>query len=71
MNEIDHFKVFIFHSDDVVADVDHLYVKRIYLVDSMSFYCQFFCSSLLVYCSFNVKCAASYLLVSRLLFPFL
>jgi hypothetical protein len=30
MNEIDHFKVFVFYSDDVTADVDHLYIKRIY-----------------------------------------
>jgi hypothetical protein len=33
MNEIDHFKVFVFCSGDVAADVDHLYVKRIHLVD--------------------------------------
>jgi hypothetical protein len=33
MNEIDHFKVFILYSDDVIADVDHLYVKRIHLVN--------------------------------------
>jgi hypothetical protein len=31
MNEIDHFKVFILSSDDVAADVEHLYVKRIHL----------------------------------------
>jgi hypothetical protein len=30
MNEIDHFKKFVLYSGDVVADVDHLYVKRIY-----------------------------------------
>jgi hypothetical protein len=30
MNEIDHFKKFILYSDDVAADVDHLYAKRIY-----------------------------------------
>jgi hypothetical protein len=33
MNEIDHFKVFILYSDDVTADMNHLYVKRIYLVN--------------------------------------
>jgi hypothetical protein len=32
MNKIGHFKFFILCSDDVVADVDHLYVKRIFLV---------------------------------------
>jgi hypothetical protein len=32
MNEIGHFKVFLLCSDDMVADVDHLYVKRIHLV---------------------------------------
>jgi hypothetical protein len=32
MNEIGHFKVFVICNDDVAADVDHLYVKRIYLV---------------------------------------
>jgi hypothetical protein len=32
MNEIDHFKVCILCSGDVTADVDHLHVKRIYLV---------------------------------------
>jgi hypothetical protein len=32
MSEINHFKVFIICSDDVVADVDHLHGKRIYLV---------------------------------------
>jgi hypothetical protein len=30
MNEIDHFKVFVLCSDDMVADVDHLHVKRIH-----------------------------------------
>jgi hypothetical protein len=30
MNEINYFKVFILYSDDVIADVDHLYVKIIY-----------------------------------------
>jgi hypothetical protein len=29
MNKIDHFKNFILYSDDVITDVDHLYVKRI------------------------------------------
>jgi hypothetical protein len=29
MNKIDHFKIFILYSDDVITDVDHLYVKRI------------------------------------------
>jgi hypothetical protein len=33
MNEIDHFKVFILYSGGVTADVDHLHVKRIYLVN--------------------------------------
>jgi hypothetical protein len=33
MNEIDHFKIFVLCSGDVAADVDHLHVKRIYLVD--------------------------------------
>jgi hypothetical protein len=32
MNEIDHFKVCVLYSGDVVADVDHLHVKRIHLV---------------------------------------
>jgi hypothetical protein len=32
MNEIDHFKAFVLCSGDVVADVDHLLVKRIHLV---------------------------------------
>jgi hypothetical protein len=30
MNEIDHFKKIVLYSGDVVADMDHLYVKRIY-----------------------------------------
>jgi hypothetical protein len=30
MNEIDHFKVFIFYSGDMAADVDDLHVKRIH-----------------------------------------
>jgi hypothetical protein len=34
VNEIDHFKVFVFYSGDMIIDVDHLYVKRI---DLMSF----------------------------------
>jgi hypothetical protein len=33
MSEINHFKNFIMCSDDVVADVDHLHVKRIHLVN--------------------------------------
>jgi hypothetical protein len=33
MNEIDYFKLFILYSGDVAADVDHLHVKRIHLVD--------------------------------------
>jgi hypothetical protein len=32
MNEIDYFKVFVLCSDDVVADVDHLHVKIMYLM---------------------------------------
>jgi hypothetical protein len=32
MNEINHFKVFVFSSGDVATDVDHLHVKRIQLV---------------------------------------
>jgi hypothetical protein len=32
MNEIDYFKVVVLYSCDVIADVDYLYVKRIYLV---------------------------------------
>jgi hypothetical protein len=30
MNEIDHFKVFVFYSDGIIADMDHLYIKRIH-----------------------------------------
>jgi hypothetical protein len=30
MNEIDYFKVFILYSDDMIADVYHLYVKKNY-----------------------------------------
>jgi hypothetical protein len=33
MNEIDYFKVFILYNNDVTTDVDHLHVKRIYLVN--------------------------------------
>jgi hypothetical protein len=29
MNEIDHFKFFVFYSGDVTTNIDHLYVKRI------------------------------------------
>jgi hypothetical protein len=32
MSEINYFKVFIMCSDDVAADVDHLYMKIIYWV---------------------------------------
>jgi hypothetical protein len=34
MNEIDHFKFFVFYSGNVTNDVDHLHFKRIHLVDS-------------------------------------
>jgi hypothetical protein len=30
MNEIDHFKKIILCNGDVIADVDHSYVKRIH-----------------------------------------
>jgi hypothetical protein len=30
MNEIDYFKFFVLYSGDVTADVNHLYVKKIY-----------------------------------------
>jgi hypothetical protein len=30
MNKISHFKVFVLYSYDVIADVDHLHVKRIH-----------------------------------------
>jgi hypothetical protein len=34
MDEIDHFKVFfVLYSGDVTADMDHLYAKRIQLVN--------------------------------------
>jgi hypothetical protein len=33
MNEIGHFNVFVLCSGDVPADMDHLHVKRIHLVD--------------------------------------
>jgi hypothetical protein len=32
MNEIDHFKVFVLYSGAVIANVDHLYSKRIYFI---------------------------------------
>jgi hypothetical protein len=32
MNEIDYFKVFVFCSGNMITDVDHLHVKKIYLV---------------------------------------
>jgi hypothetical protein len=31
MNKIDHFNFFVLYSGDVIVDVDHLHVKRIYL----------------------------------------
>jgi hypothetical protein len=34
MNEIDYFKKFVFCSSDAVTDVDHLYVKKNYLICS-------------------------------------
>jgi hypothetical protein len=37
MNEIDNFKVFIFYSDNVTANIDHLHIKRIHLVDLYSY----------------------------------
>jgi hypothetical protein len=33
MNEINHFKIFIRCSDDVTADIDHLHIKRIHLIN--------------------------------------
>jgi hypothetical protein len=33
MSEINHFKYFILCSGDVTVDIDHLYVKRIHLMD--------------------------------------
>jgi hypothetical protein len=33
MNEIDHFKNFVFYSDDVAVNIYHLHIKRIHLVD--------------------------------------
>jgi hypothetical protein len=30
MNEIDHFKAFVLCCGDVVADVDHLHIKKIH-----------------------------------------
>jgi hypothetical protein len=33
MNEIDHFLVFVLYSDDVTADLYHLHIKKIHLVD--------------------------------------
>jgi hypothetical protein len=33
MNEIDHFKNFVLYSDDVAANIYHLHIKRIHLVD--------------------------------------
>jgi hypothetical protein len=34
MSEINHFKVLVLYSGDVVANVDHLHVKKIHLVSS-------------------------------------
>jgi hypothetical protein len=31
MTEINHFKKYVLYSDDVIADVNHLYIKRIHL----------------------------------------
>jgi hypothetical protein len=33
MNEINYFKVFILYSDNVVADVDYLHVKKFTLIN--------------------------------------
>jgi hypothetical protein len=33
VSEINHFKVFVLCSGDMAADVDHLHIKRIHLVD--------------------------------------
>jgi hypothetical protein len=33
MNDINYFKKFVLRSGDVIANMDHLCVKRIYLVD--------------------------------------
>jgi hypothetical protein len=33
MNEFDYFKVFILYSGNVAADIDHLYIKRIHLLN--------------------------------------
>jgi hypothetical protein len=33
MNKIDNFKVFILYSGDVITDVNHLHVKRRYLIN--------------------------------------
>jgi hypothetical protein len=32
MNEIYYFKIFILYSGDVITDINHLHIKRIYLV---------------------------------------
>jgi hypothetical protein len=37
MNEIDHFNFFVLCSGDIVADMDHLHVKKIHLVYLMGF----------------------------------
>jgi hypothetical protein len=36
MNEIDHFKLFILYSDDMIADMYYMHIKRIHLM-SFSF----------------------------------
>jgi hypothetical protein len=33
VDKIDHFKIYVLCSGDVVADVDHLHVKIIHFVD--------------------------------------
>jgi hypothetical protein len=33
MNEMDHFQVCVLCISDVTADVDHLHIKKIYLVN--------------------------------------
>jgi hypothetical protein len=31
MSEINYFKIFVLCSNDIIADVDHFYIKIIYL----------------------------------------
>jgi hypothetical protein len=33
MNEFDYFKVFILYSGNVATNIDHLYIKRIHLLN--------------------------------------